>query len=216
MKKLHLLRHSIKDGPNGIIGPRGLKLARNQGQLVNLGHIEPVRTVGEGPESVRRERRYGRLFLGPQIENAQTALAFCGGLGYTPELMPMVYGLGDELQFGEIITREFVRAVAGGLSSFEAIRQVHGDQKALDWGNRDLMALIEMFSVLEDDEIGAGFFHGIPIELAAWACGAPEEDRAIWTGLKETEGLVFVCDSRSEEIPYTAGKICLKKSRAVN
>ena len=214
IKVLHLRRHSIKDGPGQTIGVKGLELARGQGALVNLGFVQPKFPPASEPagdemaliEVQPTQRRYGRLFCGPQVQNAQTALAFCQGLGYVPTVMPVV-GLGDDAMLKIIATPEFKQAVAGGLSFYAAIRQVHRNEDSMPWAELCRMALIAMFGDMAEGDIGIGFFYGIPIELAAWACGAGEDTTESWTGLREMEGLVFVWDQQATEGPAVFGKI---------
>jgi hypothetical protein len=213
IKVLHLRRHSNKDGSIQTIGFKGLELARSQGELVNLG-LAPM--VGQPTQeedemallesSQPTKRRYDKLFHGHQIQNAQTALAFCQGLGYTPRVMPIVW-LGDDSTLKIIATPEFNQAVADGLTFYAAIRQVHKNENFMAWAEYCRMAVIAMFDAMKNREIGVGFFYGIPIELAAWACGADEEDQVIWTGHREMEGLVFVWDQQATDKPAVFGKI---------
>lgn len=53
MKELHLRRHSIKDGPNNTIGPKGLKLAYEQGELLNLGYDKVRYALSQHPEEIQ-------------------------------------------------------------------------------------------------------------------------------------------------------------------
>lgn len=214
IKMLHLRRHSIKDGPDQTIGPKGLELAIREGKRVDLGTVPVVGPPVQEQDEMAlldsgqtAKRRYDKLFHGPQVQNAQTALAFCQGLGYVPRVMPIVNGLGNDNLFAEIITEEFKAAVQSGLSNFAAVRQVHCDIKVAAWADRGRMAVTRMFDEMGDGEIGAGFFYGIPIELAAWACGAGDDTVKEWTGLREAEGLIFVWDPGATATPAVFGKI---------
>lgn len=195
MKILHLRRHSIKDGPNNTIGPKGLELAVKQGKLVKVG--------------------YDKLFHGPLVRTAQTALAFCQGLGYTPFIMPVVSGLGDEALFAKMVTEEFRAAVKKGLSNFAAVQLVHDSEKIAAWTNQARLALMQMFDSMKDCEIGIGFFHSPTIELTALACSASDVADAAedWTRLRDLEGLVFVHDQETAT-PFLVGKISVQPDAA--
>lgn len=180
MKTLILLRHSLKDGPNDTIGPKGLKLAWEQG--LNAKEIRPE-----------------VIFHGPLVRTAQTALAFCEGLGYVPRITPVIYGLGDSTLFAEIATPEF-RTAAKSTSFFRATLQTHGVEKTKIWAELGLQAVKSMFEQMDDDEnkLAIGFFHSPTIELAAWACGVEQSGIDDWDKFSEMEGLTFKCDTSNK------------------
>ena len=189
MKILHLRRHSIKDGLNGTIGLKGIRLDSRLGYESS----EP----------------FAKIFHGPSIRTSQTALAFTYGLScrprvptinFVPKSMPIIFGLGDDTFFSEIGTDKFKKAVKGGLSKFAAIRKVHGQEKAMGWAKRGHLALMTMFDAMEDNEKGVGFFHSPTIELTAWVCKATESGIAKWSRLGDMEGLVFALDTQRREI----------------
>ena len=91
MKTLRLRTPSIIDGQGNTVGPQGLQLAKRQGGRVQLGHIGQTWDSRVDEEKIGVEIRYRRIFYCPQIPVLQTALAFCSGLGYTPEVMPVVF-----------------------------------------------------------------------------------------------------------------------------
>lgn len=209
MKTLYLYRHPPKDGLNGTIGPKGLELAYEQGKLVNLGFSNSVDIVDGKSGVFNRPRRFGKFFQGWQIQNAQAALEFFRGLGYVPKSMPIVFELGDDALFKQIITERFNSAVARGLSLFRAVRETHGDNQAMAWGELGRMALMKMFDTMADGEYGIGFFYGIPIMLAAWACGAEKGNVSGWDDLGEMEMFIFTCDE--EGIPVLTRKVGVDK-----
>lgn len=209
VKTLVLFRHTTKDGPNETVGPQGFDLAASQG-AAQSNYIK-LADAEDGMDG-DWQSRLSKLFYGWQFQNLQTALGFCKGLGFVPTLMPVVSGLGDDALFSEIITDEFRAAVAGGLSNFAAIRQVHGHQQSVAWAEQCRLALITIFEAMADGQTGVGFFYGIPIVLAAWACGATEDEEHIWDHLGLMEALVFIADR--ENIPSLAGKIYVAKNGA--
>jgi hypothetical protein len=172
-KKLILFAPSTLDGPDQTIGPKGLELARLKGLL-----------MGD------RVIAFNRLFYGPFLETTQTALAFCEGLNNMPTSNPVRVGLGDKTLFVEISTPEFKLAATNGMSNFNAVKEIHGEAKAMIWAEVSKSSVLSMFDQLKHNEVGVGFFLSPMIELAAWCCGANSVPKG-WDRLGDMEGLIF-------------------------
>ena len=179
MKTLHYRRHSKKD-PDNTLSRGGIHLAVQEG-------------------SKAWHYNYRHLFHGPLVRTAQTALAFCKGLGYVPEIMPVVHEIGTDELFAEIATSEFWRAVEGGASYFQALLVAHDETKAQEWAGPIAESIHKMLDDIDDNQTAIVFGHSPVIELAAWIIlgfKLPEgHDR-----LDEMEGIVFATDD--------VGKIC--------
>ena len=173
MKTLVLRKHSIQDGPNGSLGPKGLELARQQANLIS------DRGIG-----------FEMLFYAPFIGEMQTALIFCEGLNYIPSTMPIVSGVGDVGLLKKIMTDDFRSAVANGKPSFMAIMQIHGESNLQEWSEQAHESILAMFSQLEHGESGIGFFPCPLIKLGGWSCGV-KASIPNWDKLGPMEGLVF-------------------------
>lgn len=207
MKTLLLLRHAPKD-KNGEIGREGYQVAFDQGETEKDAHAKLADAATNG-ERAKVQRKFTKLFFGPQKQNLQTARPYLEGLGYTPEIMPTVDGLGNDALFAQINTPEFKAAVAGGLPLFEALIKVHGDGQAMAWGELCRMALMKIFDTMDDGENAIGFFYGIPIMLAAYACDTKTSDVIGYDNLGEMEGLIFTTDD--EGVPVLADKVGVGK-----
>lgn len=208
MKTLHLRRHSMKDGANDTIGPKGLALAKAEGEKkTGLG----VHEVGDGPDAMYVNNAYARIFHGVLIRTLQTVYGFAQGLGYTPTLMPMVKGLGDQATFVEMVNDAFKSAVKDGKSNLAALGHAHSATRVSSWAKEAVDALESMFDQMTDDEVAIGFFHSPTIELAAANCvtfgtALPKG----WDDLKEMDGLVFV----QNRIPMVSGIEVIQVIRA--
>lgn len=174
MKKLHLRRHGKKDGPNDTIGPQGLEQTRR-----------------EGVEAVRNGNSYQRLFYGPLVRTAQTALAFLEAFMRPPITMPVVQGLGDDALFKEIVNDTFKRAIAAGQTNLAATLMAHPSERCTIWQMHAGAAVEQMFDALGEGEMGLGFFHSPTIEMAASSFGFVVTDLK----LAELEGLEFTQDA---------------------
>lgn len=174
-KFLQYRRHSIKDGKTkNTIGPNGLHLANRTG-------------VAEARAGIKR------LFHGPFVRTAQTALAFCGGLGYVPEVMPIIEGIGNDDLFAEIATATFIEAVKGGASHLEALHIAYSSEFIRGLGSQSLQCVRDMFAQMQEGEVSVAFGHSPFIELAAITAD-PQLDvaSAPWVDLKEMQGFLFV------------------------
>ena len=180
MKTLHYRRHSIKDGTvKDTIGLKGLKLARHEGGLLHDAGF-PIH----------------RLFHGPLVRTAQTALAFCQGLcGILPDVMPVVLEIGTDELFREMATEQFRVAVKAGMSNFYALQAAHPEDKIVQWMDHSQKGVQSMFDQMEDGETAIAFGHSPVIELAALAYDAGEQpvEKIVtgWDNLSDLEGLIF-------------------------
>jgi len=210
MKTLYLIAPSILDGPMKTIGPKGRALALRRAKTLNLGRIEPEPGAVAPDDLVAdigQEHRFSRLFYAPLVSCLQTAMMFCDGLGYLPQVMPTIFGLGDEEMLKEIFTEEFKTAVANDLSELSASLKVHSIEQSAIWANSSQVALISMFNAMADGEIAVGFFPAIALVLAAWSYGTNERTRGVWSKLGPMEGLISVSHDDRDCLPYVAGKI---------
>lgn len=190
-KTLHYRRHSIKDGADGqTIGPKGIELALFEG--------------GNGSNPT-----FDRLFHGPLVRTAQTALAFCSGLMYAPDSMPVVEEIGTDALFAEIATPELREAVKAGASNFDALVQVHGEAKAKEWAAVAAEGVCKMFDAMGENETAVAFGHSPVIELAAWRMVGYATTSDDLRRLDDLEGIVFTQqDSKAIEV---SGKISVEK-----
>ena len=181
MTTLILRRHSTKDGPQDTIGPKGLLLARREGD--NQDVVDP---------------EVDHIFHGPLVRTAQTALAFAGQMGCKSVSYPVVDGLGSAAMFGDMVTDAFKAGVKSGKSNFVALIETHGVERCQEWAVRACLPAVEgMFDILVDEDVGIGFFHSPTIELAAWAvAGCPDikDFPAEYAQLGDLEGVTFYRD----------------------
>jgi hypothetical protein len=179
MKTLHLRRHSTKDGSQNTIGEKGLKLASIEGERADT-------TV------------YTRVFHGPLVRTAQTALAFINGLNYGLAPMPVVFGLGSDALFAEMANEAWKVAVKGGARNFEALLVAHPINQVKIWAMDAKAAVEQMFAAMEDDETAIGFFHSPTIELAVWAILEYPETLDEYSTLGDLEGVEVFFDFNDE------------------
>lgn len=177
MKTLVLRKHSIQDGPNGSLGPKGLELAKREAERLS------DRGIG-----------FEMLFYAPLIGEVQTALTFCEGLNYVPPIMPIANGVGDVGLLKKIMTDDFRSAVANGIPSFMAMMQIHGENNVHEWSEEAHQSILAIFNQLGHEETGIGFFPGPLIKLAGWSCGV-KASIPQWDKLGPMEGLIFSFES---------------------
>lgn len=187
MKTLYYRRHSIKDGAvEDTIGAQGLALARSEGEA--------------------QEWQINRIFHGPLVRTAQTALAF--SVGYIPSLptlplpqvMPVVLEIGTEELFREMATEQFRAAVKAGQSNFQALFVAHPVEKIEKWADKALTGVNSIFDQMENgrgNEVAIAFGHSPVIELAAWDLGNFQDLPQDYQRLGDLEGLIFVWHDES-------------------
>jgi hypothetical protein len=186
MKTLFLFRHTLNLA--GLVTREGFALAEAVGQSIDL-RVPPTDV---GPDVMWIQPRIARIFHGMLLRTAQTAIAFCKGLGYVPTLMPAVSGLGDDAMFKEMANDAF-RAAQKTMSNLQALQASHPAKRYVEWAKEARVAVDSMFEQMSDDEIAVGIFHSPTIELAASTLQndlVPNPDG--WDSLKEMDALVFV------------------------
>ncbi|OGE87807.1 MAG: hypothetical protein A3J07_03790 [Candidatus Doudnabacteria bacterium RIFCSPLOWO2_02_FULL_49_13] len=197
MKRLHYRRHSLKDGANDTIGPKGLALAEAEGQKkTKLGKHE----VGDGPDAMFVNNHFARIFHGVLIRTLQTAYAFAKGLGYTPPLMPVVAEIGTPEFAAEIGTDAFKAAYKETSNYLKATRQAHGDEKAREFATRVVESVIAMFNQMAEDETAVAFGHSPMIDLVVWWL-YPRDVTDV--SFAEMEGIVLTFENDMVEIVDT-------------
>jgi|GEM_PF-1528627 len=173
-KIIYLSRHSIKDGPNSTVGPKGLALAMREG--------------------AKSTRLFSYAFHSPIIRTLQTLAAFILAGVCRPKLMPVVYGLGSEELLAKIMTRRVRRMVKQGATSFEAIRQCHRDQ-GRKFARTGLTTVHEMFSQMGHGTVAVATFHSPCIELLVWALLGFKRLPKKYASFGEMEGVVLEQDA---------------------
>lgn len=179
MKKLYYFRHSTKDGANNTIGPKGLALARK---------------VGDWLYDVEEELEFDRVFHGPLIRTAQTALAFIAGYGAVGDIMPIVPEIGDDELFKQMTAPSQFRTLASAMGNFRALCQCHDKSLVEVWADSSLEAVKKMFLAMEDRETAAAFGHSPMIELAICALAGSFEFAEEYMSFDDMEGVELSCD----------------------
>lgn len=183
MKTLHYRRHSIKDGPNNTIGPKGIVLARAEGEKVDI-----------------TDTSYARGFHGPLVRTAQTLLAFSRGLGYVPDPMPVVPEIGTDDLFAAMATPEFRQTVAGGASNFTSLVTAHGFDQCRDWAIIAALGVASMFGAMGQDEMAIAFGHSPVIELAIWRLCGHDMPEVFLRQIADMEGAIFTEENDKIEV----------------
>ncbi len=151
MKRLYYFRHSSKDGANNTLGPKGLALARK---------------VGDWLYDAEEELEFDRVFHGTLVRTAQTALAFTAGYGAVGDIMPVVPEIGNDALFSQMVDPSQFRTLASAMGNFKALFQCHDSEVISSWIAEASLAVVNMFSAMEDGETGVAFGHSPMIELA--------------------------------------------------
>lgn len=189
MKTLHYRRHSTKGTDNNLTD-EGIVRAILEGLKAGEQRIPGSGNDIDGPHRLI----YDRLFHGPLIRTAQTALVFCHGLNYIPKPMPVIPEIGTDELFMEIATPEFREAAKKGASNFDATLNVHDVSWCQEWAVQAKEAIRAMFKFMRNGEYAVAFGHSPVIELAAWACWSqnfsqlPDRFRRIG----DMEGIEFI------------------------
>lgn len=168
MKTLHYRRHSLRDGV--YIGEKGLALAFDEGQK--------ARKSGDA--------MFDRLFHGPLVLTAQTALKFCEGLDYVPTIMPIVEEIGTEQLMKQIGTDAFRAAKTDDKTWLQTTINVHGLLAARTWAQIAVGGVGLMFEDMSEGETAIAFGHSPVIDLVVWSTAWPHEISVV-----EMEGYVF-------------------------
>lgn len=193
MKTLWMFRHSIKDGLDNSIGPKGIALAEEFGNW-----LEDEWACGE--------TNFTKVFCGPLPRTSQTALAFFAGLHDYAKPMPVIQKFGDDDLFKIMANDAFRSSVKSGKKNFEALLSAHPVAQVQAWSLDAFTGIKECFDQMEEDELAIGFGHSPIIELAAWCCKHWEpfsED----LNLAEMEVLVFTKDDEGDI--YVVNKIAM-------
>lgn len=177
MKKLYYFRHSTKDGANNTIGPKGLALARK---------------VGDWLYDNEEDLEFDRVFHGPLIRTAQTALAFTAGYGAVGDIMPIVPEIGNDALFAEMVKPSQFRTLASVMGNFTALIQCHERSLVETWAvDHALKAVQRMFSAMEKGETAVAFGHSPMIELAVSALAGNFELPEEYLICNDMEGVEF-------------------------
>ncbi len=156
MKRLFYFRHSSKDGANNTLGPKGLELAHKVGDW-----LYDTENGGEDDGL-----GFDKVFHGPLVRTAQTALSFMLGYGYGGDVMPIVPEIGDDALFAEMVKPSQFRTLASAMGNFKALLQCHDPNQSAEWIYLAFSAVENIFSAMNDSETGVAFGHSPMIELA--------------------------------------------------
>ena len=153
MKRLFYFRHSTKDGFQNSIGEKGLALAEQVGAWM-LNDV------------TAQEVDFNKVFHGPLIRTAQTALAFMSTFGGEFKTMPVVVEIGDDQLISDMVRPSQFRPLAGVMGYYAALLQCHGGESVDYWILRAVAAVINMFAAMDEDDDAVAFGHSPMIELA--------------------------------------------------
>lgn len=205
MKSLRMRRHSLKDGPDNTIGPKGAALAVREG---NNEYYECFQL----PEWV---------FVGPLVRTRQTANLFFflfEDEQLSPDRIIVIPEFGDDALFKAMATPEFREQTKAGFSNYDALLKVHSPELVSAWRKLAFAGITSALSKISDGKTGDGFGHSPMIELAISQLFSPEYANAgpetfeIFD-IRDLEGAIFEQDdegiiSVSERIdvdPYEFG-----------
>jgi hypothetical protein len=165
-KRLRYVRHSLKDGNNNTIGPKGLALISEK-----------------SPEG-----NYTDLFYGLLYRTVQSVLAIIAAIGcvartrvHTP-----IKAIGNDELFADMANDAFKAAVKEGKTNVQAVLASHTEAHIEDYKEIAIAGVKEMLDAMPDDGFGLALGHDPVIPLAAITLGYD------FPSLKEMEYLDFV------------------------
>lgn len=186
MKTLMLRSCGNNFGPGYTFKPEDLNLAEHEGELAE-------------DEAAPR-----KIFHGPLAGQIQSALAYMRGLDFFPQVMPVIFGLGNQDSYRVLTNQSFMAAITS-CTCLEATFLAHPDEVIVEWSRLAREAAKQMFNLMDEDDIAAGFFLSPFIELASSACGVEASGVVGWDELAPMEGLKFV--QKDGQDILVAGKV---------
>ncbi len=151
VKKIRYVRHSIKDGANNTIGPKGIAYVQEK-------------AIGA---------KYTDIFYGI-YRTVQTALAYICQVGCQPgvRVHTPVAEIGTEELFAIMVNNGFKAAVNAGKTNIEAVYMAgHTGEQITIWANDALTGVKKMFDAMPDNGFGLALGHDPIIPLATIALG---------------------------------------------
>jgi hypothetical protein len=150
-KRLIYVRHSLKDGANNAIGPKGIALTQEKAVSAS----------------------YTDIFYGI-YRTVQTALAYICHIGCAPgtRVHTPIAEIGTDELFAVMVNDAFKAAVKSGKTNIQALYLAgHSEEQLAAWANNALNGVKKMFDAMPEDGLGLAFGHDPIIPLATIALG---------------------------------------------
>lgn len=184
MSSIYYFRHSIKDGENNTLGPKGLELAKRVGSYMYREDDE------FNPEVV---------FTGPLVRTVQTAYAFMQGLSEQcncpiPVLLEAIPEFGNDGLFVDMVKPSEFRTLAAKMGNYRALLACHNGDVVGLWVDIATDAVKKMFTAMNEVQTAAAFGHSPMIELALAGILGSKELPEEYLVLKEMEGVLLEMD----------------------
>ena len=170
-KTLRYVRHSLKDGANNAIGPKGIALA--QEKAVSAPYTD--------------------IFYGI-YRTVQTALAYICHIGCAPgtRVHTPIAEIGTDELFAVMVNDAFKAAVKSGKTNIQAIYEAgHSVEQLAAWSEDAAIGVKKMFDLIPVGGFGLALGHDPIIPMAAEIFSAEVEIQS----LKEMEYLDFYMDA---------------------
>ncbi len=151
VKTLRYVRHSLKDGANNAIGPKGIALTKEKAVFAP----------------------YTDIFYGI-YRTCQTALAYICHIGCAPgtRVHTPITEIGTDELFAEMVNAEFKAAVKSGKTNIQAIYEAgHPEKQLVAWSEDAALGVRKMLDLIPVGGFGLALGHDPIIPLAAKAYG---------------------------------------------